>query len=100
MSGNEHVRINKRGFLSIQRAGEWREQCCPFAANEGREPAHCGDWCPLFAEPIGQADDLPGSERGPWRPRYLSLGCGSGRTWGAASGDLIEDQRWEREEGR
>lgn len=38
------AKINKNGFLSLERAGLLKEQACPYTQAEG----HCGDWCPLF----------------------------------------------------
>jgi hypothetical protein len=41
-------KIDENGALWIMRAGEWRKQMCPFAADQ----ASCsGRWCPLFGEP-------------------------------------------------
>lgn len=37
-------KIDENGWLNIERAGEMKEQECPFANM-------CGDWCPLFGEP-------------------------------------------------
>lgn len=49
-------KINKDGFLHIQRGAELKAQSCPH----GPYPAYsdrttlCGDWCPLFGEPDPQ----------------------------------------------
>jgi hypothetical protein len=53
-------RIDNAGYLVINRAGKERMQGCPF--NSG---AYCGDWCPLFSEPVleGESkylDSMPG----------------------------------------
>ena len=37
------------GFLSIMRAGKWREQYCPHDCASS-DPARCGDWCARFGE--------------------------------------------------
>ena len=42
------IKIEKKGFLWLRRAEEWREQYCPFAT---AGYFRCGDWCPLFGEP-------------------------------------------------
>ena len=39
--------IDKEGKLSIERAGEMRNQACPYSS----PPYFCGDWCALFGEP-------------------------------------------------
>ena len=45
---NNAFKINKEGHLEIKRAGKFKLQSCP------RKPElhFCGDWCPLFHEPI------------------------------------------------
>ena len=44
--------IDNVGMLAIERGGEMKSQWCPFH-NEGEEPTlECGDWCPLFGEPV------------------------------------------------
>jgi hypothetical protein len=37
-------KITKIGVLEIERAGEWKQQICPYDSDYG----DCGDWCPLF----------------------------------------------------
>lgn len=37
------IKINRMGFLFIERAGEMKAQMCPY-----RDMSNCGDWCPLF----------------------------------------------------
>ena len=39
-------KIDKDGFLWIERKGEWTKQFCPFVSK-----VWCGHWCPLFGEP-------------------------------------------------
>ena len=39
-------KIDKDGFLWIERKGEWTKQFCPFVGD-----GWCGHWCPLFGEP-------------------------------------------------
>jgi hypothetical protein len=42
-------KIDKDGFLWIERKGEWTKQRCPFVGDDW-----CGHWCPLFGEPRGE----------------------------------------------
>jgi hypothetical protein len=43
-------KIDKSGFLSLERKGRWHLQYCPLQTGRMiRIP--CGDWCPLFGEP-------------------------------------------------
>lgn len=42
-------KIDKDGFLWIERKGEWTKQFCPFVSK-----VWCGHWCPLFGEPRGE----------------------------------------------
>ena len=47
MSGLKgYIKLN--GSLSIERNGKPKEQFCPFSEFSNA----CGDWCPLFVEPI------------------------------------------------
>jgi hypothetical protein len=46
------IRINKYGHLEIERAGKFKSQHCPFIADITKYDSVCGDWCPLFKEPI------------------------------------------------
>ena len=60
-------KIDASGFLHIERAGALKYQECPFASDFQRtrscaewmeyDDIHkpCGDWCPLFGEPIMKA---------------------------------------------
>ena len=41
------IKINKSGFLEIERAGILKKVHCPF----DNDSCECGDWCPLFGEP-------------------------------------------------
>lgn len=43
-------KICKDGWLSIERAGQIKEQKCPYQLEAGR-CERCGDWCPKFREP-------------------------------------------------
>ena len=43
-------KIDKGGFLYIERAGEYVKQFCPFSAGS----YDCCHWCPLFGEPRGE----------------------------------------------
>lgn len=40
-------KIGKNGSLYIERAENMTAQACPFSTDEP-----CGDWCPLFGEPM------------------------------------------------
>jgi len=44
-------KIDKDGFLWIERKGEWTKQFCPFV---GDCNDWCGQWCPLFGEPFSK----------------------------------------------
>lgn len=55
------AKIDKNGMLNINRAGTMKIQDCPMTTavhNDGVklkwEP--CGDWCPLFGEPVEDCD--------------------------------------------
>jgi hypothetical protein len=49
---NIKVKINQHGMLLLKRKDKFKLQICPFdATDEGTEEL-CGDWCPLFREPI------------------------------------------------
>jgi hypothetical protein len=41
-------KIDKGGWLFIERAGKLKDQFCPYLHWEPSGPAGCGDWCPLF----------------------------------------------------
>ena len=48
------IKIDKEGFLWIERKGRMKNQVCPYDSDR----SHCGDWCPLFVEPsFHKADD-------------------------------------------
>ena len=40
------IKIDKTGFLYIERGTEFISQYCPFQEEFG-----CGQWCPMFNEP-------------------------------------------------
>ena len=42
------IRIDNNGWLSVERAGKFKDQKCP---HDQDNLVHCGDWCPLFGEP-------------------------------------------------
>ena len=51
-------KIDRDGFLWIERAGKMNETTCPYSQwlnKTTEEPISCGDWCPLFGEPILKA---------------------------------------------
>ena len=39
------IKIDKNGYLFLDRNGSLKSQMCPFASQAGQ---NCGDWCPLF----------------------------------------------------
>ena len=41
-------RIDRHGSLLLQRGTKFKPLSCPFQENE----TLCGDWCPLFGEPV------------------------------------------------
>lgn len=43
--------IKKNGELAIERAGSMKTQLCPYGSENG-SPVACGDWCPMFGEPV------------------------------------------------
>ena len=49
-------RINKHGRLRIGRAGKLKDVFCPHQPEARGEMKSCGDWCPLFGEPVSQDD--------------------------------------------
>ena len=48
-------KIDKYGTLYIERAGEMKDQLCPYASECG-SPIACSDTCPLFGEPVFDED--------------------------------------------
>ncbi len=52
--------INKQGVLHIQRAGYMQAQDCPYSSVPNDKYRKCGDWCPLFSEPIYLGKDRIG----------------------------------------
>lgn len=45
------IKIDKNGFLHIERAGQMKGQDCPYASRTDYGTSSCGDWCPHFKEP-------------------------------------------------
>jgi len=50
------IKIGKDGRLWVDRAGNFKVQCCPHN-NRQEHWADCGDWCPLFGEPGMECPD-------------------------------------------
>ena len=57
------IRITENGLLEIVRSGKGSaKQYCPFTSILQRlhgEYGRCGDWCPLFGEPITGTSSTP-----------------------------------------
>jgi len=49
------VKIDKDGKLWRLRRATLQGQFCPFTVDEA---CYCGDWCPLFSEPIFDEDTV------------------------------------------
>ena len=45
----KNAMLDKDGFLSVFRNGQWKPQQCHANAGKG-----CGNWCPLFREVHGE----------------------------------------------
>ena len=45
-------KINEKGYLEIKRTTRYMVQWCPFSNGQSM----CGDWCPLFGEPVYEKD--------------------------------------------
>ena len=45
------LKIDKEGNLSIERAGKMKEAWC-----HDHGIIRCGDWCPLFGEPVASVE--------------------------------------------
>ena len=46
-------KINKDGWLEIERAGKMKQQFCPLQPEQNAfRTNRCGDWCPHFGEPV------------------------------------------------
>lgn len=43
----EEIMIDRKGFMSLKRKGQFRENYCPY----GNVETLCGDYCPHFSEP-------------------------------------------------
>jgi len=54
------AKIDKNGYLEIERAGKFKSQRCPFSSNNMFTP--CGDMCPLFHESYYSDEGLPFGE--------------------------------------
>jgi len=52
-------KIERNGYLMIERAGVMRTQYCPFTARYHDAPVPCSDMCPLFGEPEKQETSFP-----------------------------------------
>ena len=52
--------IDKQGVLHIERSGYMKKQSCPFTNVTDENLCACGDWCPLFSEPIYLGKDRIG----------------------------------------
>lgn len=60
------IKITEDGYLALKRAGEWRSQICPYAKqNDNYYSSRCGDWCPLFEEPLTK-ESLAGFTDSKW----------------------------------
>lgn len=44
--------IDKNGWLFIQRPHKMKPIYCPYDARVNDEGARCGDWCPMFDDPV------------------------------------------------
>jgi hypothetical protein len=60
------IRITTEGALQRERKGTLKEQYCPYEVH-GVSPGYmvhmpCGDWCPLFGEPVPCFADRKDSE--------------------------------------
>jgi len=53
------AKLNKQGWLEIERAGRMKVQYCPYD-RPSDIPARCGDWCPRFIEfgRLGSSDSV------------------------------------------
>ena len=49
--------IEENGWLSIERPGGLKKQCCMFGATFPNGDIFCGDWCPAFREPYTQKEN-------------------------------------------
>lgn len=46
------AKIDRAGWLQVERAGVMKTQYCPYSSTEGEGLQPCGDWCPKFEESI------------------------------------------------
>jgi hypothetical protein len=47
-------KIDKNGYLALERKGVLKKVCCPFTVssrNGATQGVYCGDWCPFFGDP-------------------------------------------------
>lgn len=57
-------KIDREGYLQIERKVNYKPQHCPIAicGNLNRINSTCGDWCPLFGEPLSNMASLTAIE--------------------------------------
>lgn len=61
-------KIDKDGFLKIQRGDDFKDQACPFRNDILQSniiefmpgETNCGCWCPLFGEPKSESELVAG----------------------------------------
>lgn len=51
----DKIQIDSQGFLSLVRKGRSVAAFCPYASHN--MTIKCGDWCPMFGEPMFVGDD-------------------------------------------
>ena len=84
------IRIDRDGWLEIERAGFMKLQECPYdVETEDCGRARCGDWCPLFGELEERHEPIYGDGIGPVNAIELSI-CK--RVWRCKPDDF-EDER-------
>lgn len=49
-------RIDIHGDLLIWRGKGWKYQRCPYGGIDHQ--GNCGDWCPLFGEPVRYSEEV------------------------------------------
>jgi hypothetical protein len=52
-----NIKLGSGGEFYIERAGEYKPQFCPFVPENSASRSYCGDWCPLFGEPLKKGMD-------------------------------------------
>lgn len=57
-------KIDILGNLQIERKVKYKEQACPFQPfiTKDESDIPCGDWCPLFGEPLSNMASLTAIE--------------------------------------